>query len=241
MADYWIKLYHEILDDPKMATMPDRLWRRTIEVFLLAGKLSKDKSGVIPDTRQLAWLLRMDTNDLQGDMEQIASAGLLESVPNGWKVINFEKRQKAATAAERVKQSRERKQKQQYYDDVTDLSRNVTQINRVQSTESDTEADTETTSSSEISILIQAYEKEIGAITQTVSEMLVDDLEDYGLTHCLEAIKIAVSQNKRKWAYVRGILKNQWVGDKIATTPEIKEPKITTVIFPDGTTQEVTL
>jgi len=27
MADYWIKLYHEIIDDPKMATMPDRLWR----------------------------------------------------------------------------------------------------------------------------------------------------------------------------------------------------------------------
>ena len=74
MADYWIKLYHEILDDPKMATMPDRLWRRTVEVFLLAGKLSKDKSGVIPDTRQLAWLLRMDTNELQGDLEQLVGA-----------------------------------------------------------------------------------------------------------------------------------------------------------------------
>ena len=38
-AKFWIKLYHEILDDPKMGRMPDRLWRRTIELFLLAGEL----------------------------------------------------------------------------------------------------------------------------------------------------------------------------------------------------------
>ena len=31
---YWIKLYHEVLDDPKMALLPDRLWRRTIELFI---------------------------------------------------------------------------------------------------------------------------------------------------------------------------------------------------------------
>ena len=37
-SKYWIKLYHEVLDDPKMARLPDRLYRRCIEVFLLAGK-----------------------------------------------------------------------------------------------------------------------------------------------------------------------------------------------------------
>ena len=59
MPDYWIKLYHEILDDPKMATLPDRLWRKVIEIFLIAGKLSPDKSGQLPETNQIAWLLRM--------------------------------------------------------------------------------------------------------------------------------------------------------------------------------------
>ena len=28
MGSYWIKLYHEVLNDPKMGRLPDRLWRR---------------------------------------------------------------------------------------------------------------------------------------------------------------------------------------------------------------------
>ena len=31
MYKYWIKLYHEILDDPKMGRLSDRTWRRTNE------------------------------------------------------------------------------------------------------------------------------------------------------------------------------------------------------------------
>jgi hypothetical protein len=139
MPDYWIKLYHEIIDDPKMATLPDRLWRRAIELFLLAGKLCRDKSGILPDTKQLAWLLRIPTDDLQTDLIQLASTGIIESVPGGWKVINFEKRQSPATVNERVKYHRERKQKEQYYGNVTELKRNVTQINRLTDTETNTE------------------------------------------------------------------------------------------------------
>lgn len=140
MADYWIKLYHEIIDDPKMATLPDRLWRRAIEVFLLAGKLCPDKSGELPDTRQLAWLLRMPTDDLQTDLVQLASTGILQATKSGWEVVNFNKRQSAVPGAERVKQHRERKQKQEYYEGVTDLKRNVTQIQSRAETETETEA-----------------------------------------------------------------------------------------------------
>ena len=48
MADYWLKLYIEILDDPKMAVLPDRLWRRIIELFLIAKKLHMN--GHLPET-----------------------------------------------------------------------------------------------------------------------------------------------------------------------------------------------
>jgi len=142
MADYWIKWYHEILDDPKMATLPDRLWRRFSELCLLAGKLCPSKSGNLPDTRQIAWMLRMQTDDLQTDLEQLVSVGLIESIPNGWFIVNFKKRQSPATSTERVKQYRERKQKGRYYEDETDLKRKVTQINRLTETELDTETDT---------------------------------------------------------------------------------------------------
>ena len=40
----WIKLYLEILDDPKMDLLPDWLWRRAIELFLLAGENGNDVS-----------------------------------------------------------------------------------------------------------------------------------------------------------------------------------------------------
>lgn len=131
MADYWIKWYHEIIDDPKMATLPDRLWRRFAELCLLAGKLCPDKSGKLPDARQIAWMLRMPTDDLQLDLEQLASTGLIEPIPGGWFIVNFQKRQQAASSTERVQRHRERKKKQQYYGDETQMKRNVTQINRL--------------------------------------------------------------------------------------------------------------
>lgn len=127
MADFWIKLYHEIIDDPKMATMPDRLWRRSIELMLLAGRYSKDKTGDLPETRQLAWAMRMSTDELQLDLDQLTLTGIIKRTPTGWNIVNFEKRQKAASDLERKQQERSRKQSQQYYEDVTGLSRNVTQ------------------------------------------------------------------------------------------------------------------
>lgn len=131
MADYWIKLYHEILDDPKMATLPDRLWRRAVEIFLLAGKLSKDKSGILPETKQLAWLLRIPSEELEFDLIQLASTGIIKSFDGGWVVVNFNKRQAATTSTERSQYHRERKQKQEYYDYATSPQRNVAQINRL--------------------------------------------------------------------------------------------------------------
>jgi hypothetical protein len=137
MANFWIKLHHEILDDPKMGTMPDRLWRRAIELFLLAGRLGTD--GVLPNTQQLAWILRMPSDELQGDLDQLRGTGIIEPIPNGWLVVNFEKRQEAVPDAERKAQQRKRDKSRTYYGDVTELSRNVTQ-NRL---DIDIELDTE--------------------------------------------------------------------------------------------------
>lgn len=133
MADYWIKFYIEILDDPKMATMPDRLWRRTCELFLAAGKYGK--AGLLPDTRQIAWMLRIPPDELEMDLKQIALTGIIERVGDGWLVKKFEQRQAPVSINDRVKAYRERQHKQQYYGDVngdvTEMKRNVTQINRL--------------------------------------------------------------------------------------------------------------
>lgn len=139
MADYWIKLYTETLDDPKLATLPDRLWRRSIELFLLAGRLS-NRTGKLPDTRQLAWMLRMPTDDLQMDLDQLTPTGIIEPIPNGWLVVNFKKRQAAATGTERSRQSRERAHR--FDNSATNPQRFVAQIKDIDS-DIDTELERE--------------------------------------------------------------------------------------------------
>lgn len=136
MGDYWIKLYIEMLDDPKIGTLPDGLCWRFVQCCLMAGRCNL--SGNIPDTRQLAWAFRLNTNDLEHEMQQLAAAGLVERTVNGWIVKNFAKRQSKMTNAEKQKAYRERLHSNQYSDDsVTEALPKVTQItdNRIQITD----------------------------------------------------------------------------------------------------------
>jgi DNA-binding transcriptional regulator YhcF (GntR family) len=126
MANYWIKLYNEILDDPKMATLPDTLWRRVIELFLFAGKLYSD--GILPDTKQIAWGLRMNENTLETELKQLVTTGIIEKTETGWFIPKFKQRQDPMTGKERTAQFRKKEQLEQYNGNVTELKQNVTQI-----------------------------------------------------------------------------------------------------------------
>jgi hypothetical protein len=125
MADYWLKLYIEILDDPKMATLPDRLWRRIVELFLMAKRENKD--GHLPDTRQIAWALRMPADELDHDLKSIVSTGIITQEAGGWFIPKFAARQAAVPARDRMAEMRLRNQKRQYDGDVTPQLRSVTQ------------------------------------------------------------------------------------------------------------------
>lgn len=69
---YWIKLYHEILNDPKMGRLSDRLWRRCIECFLMAGQ--QCDGGYLPSVADMAWTLRTDEGMLVADLEALEEA-----------------------------------------------------------------------------------------------------------------------------------------------------------------------
>lgn len=90
-SNFWIKLYHEILHDPKMTEMSDSLWRRTIELFLLAGETDKD--GLLPPIEEIAWFLRGHTEAIKYELGELARIGILTETPDGWKVTNFSTRQ----------------------------------------------------------------------------------------------------------------------------------------------------
>lgn len=110
-SKYWIKLYHEILDDPKMGKLPDNLWRRAIELFLLAGDLNR--GGELLDTEGIAWKLRITCNEtLQNELQALQQCNIVTLLDNGnWLVVHFANRQEAVDVNERVKRFRERQKK----------------------------------------------------------------------------------------------------------------------------------
>lgn len=114
-SKYWLKLYHETLDDPKMGRLSDRLYRRTMELFLLAG--DTDKDGYLPPLADIAWRLRIPEDALLKDLRGLAEVGIVAEYESGWLVVNFAKRQAPVPGAERTARFRERQREDQYYDD----------------------------------------------------------------------------------------------------------------------------
>ena len=58
----------------------------------------------------------------------------------------------------------------------------------------------------------RAYQSEIGMYSAVVADMMQDDFDTYGGQWIIDAIHIAVLANKRKYNYVRGILR-RWHTD----------------------------
>ena len=136
-STYWIKLYHEILDDPKMGRLDDALFRRAVECFLAAGDLGCD--GALPPTSDLAWRLRVDERDLAQQLSALADAGILSKDGNGnWLVTNFHKRQKPASGRERVQRYRAR---ERLMVTESDAQRNETVSDRYTDIEKETDAE----------------------------------------------------------------------------------------------------
>jgi hypothetical protein len=115
----------EILDDPKMGNLSDHLFKRAIEMFLLAGDYDKD--GFLPPEKDISWRLRANTELLHVDIEELIERGILEIIDNKLNVKNFAKWQAGINVNERMRRYREQKKKDIYYGDVTEdvTSRNT--------------------------------------------------------------------------------------------------------------------
>jgi hypothetical protein len=144
-SKYWIKLYHEILHDPKMGRLPDNLWRRTIELFLMAGELDQD--GELPPVSDMAWTLRVSEQELEQELEALTASGLeiVTRTPNGWIVTRFADRQSAMSSAERVRRHRESKRKEEYYGEETEEQQDGNEGVTDRYTDSDIDSDIEST------------------------------------------------------------------------------------------------
>lgn len=142
-SSYWIKLYHELLHDPKVMRLPDRLFRRFIEMLLMAGE--RDDQGSLPPVEDMAWTLRGNVAELEQDLSQLEAARLVRSDEHGWIVTKFAERQAPVPGVERVQRYRDRKHKAEYYGNDAETSRervcNAPVTNRYIDTDVDTDTD----------------------------------------------------------------------------------------------------
>jgi len=138
-STYWIKLYHEILNDPKMGRLGDRLWRRVIECFLLAGQQAE--GGYLPAVEDMAWTLRCAADELEAELAEIAQrTGILAKRDGRWFVVNFAARQAAVPSTERVRAHRWARRTTAA--DETGVKRNVAKVETLDG-ENETDVDAE--------------------------------------------------------------------------------------------------
>ncbi len=125
-SNYWIKLYHELLDDDKIGMLRVPIKWRFIECLLVAGE--REEAGTLPDLTRLAWRLRCNPEKLETDLSELGDAGLLNLVDGQWQVTKFQDRQAPSAAASRQRKYRERKkeakkERDQEKDTYTDTER----------------------------------------------------------------------------------------------------------------------
>lgn len=110
---YWIKLYHAILDDPKMGLMTDELFAFTIKLFLVAGET--DKEGELPPIEHIAWRLHITQEACNEKLHELKRNGIIQCNEDEtlWLVTNFAERQEAVPGKERVRQFRKRQKEQE--------------------------------------------------------------------------------------------------------------------------------
>jgi hypothetical protein len=138
---YWIKLYTEILKDPKMGRLTDRQFRTCINLFALAGEY--DQEGALPSIADMSWTLRMDEAELLDNLNELAKVGIVRCINDTWLVCKWQERQaKAPSAApdkvlQRVHEHRQRQRNESVTTLQDEVKRDVTPP------ETETDIDTE--------------------------------------------------------------------------------------------------
>jgi hypothetical protein len=107
-----VKLYHEILDDPKVGRLGDRLAWRMVQCFLLAGEANA--RGQLPPIEDMAWRFRMQAETLESDLIELQKVGIVGHSDGRWFVVNFEERQAPMSGAERMQRKRAAERHEEY-------------------------------------------------------------------------------------------------------------------------------
>jgi DnaD/phage-associated family protein len=197
-SPYWLKLWIEIIDDPKVIRMPDWLFRRFI--LMLANAKEYDRDGLLPPVDDIALRIRLTDKSVAEALSALSQIGVTRETADGWMFVNFAKRQKRedSTNAERQRRHREK---------ISNAKSNASPSVSVSTSVSDSISVTLTQPN-----IFKHYEDTIGIITPTIADKLKLAEKEYPEKWVTRAFEISADQDKRSWAYVAAILE-RWRRD----------------------------
>jgi len=216
-SKYWIKLYHEILDDSKVMMLRPNLRWRFIESLLMAGEVNE--GGLLLDTRQYAWRVRDSFEVVETELTELLDAGLLAKKGGKWYIPKFSDRQKGLEKAEYMARLRaERQNAGQSVHDTTPLPKRYSSVTNG-NTDTDTDIDTEpdktapsaktTGGGGDYAHALESYQNNIGTLTPMMQKKIEIACRKHSQQSVIEAVGIAVENGVYKWAYVNAIL-DRW-------------------------------
>jgi hypothetical protein len=103
----WIRLYTEVIHDPKVCRLSDRLYRVWIGCLCMAA----ETDGYLPPLKDVAFTLRMNEKAAQEALAGLELAGLIDRELEGQRMHGWENRQYESdtNAAERMRRHRKNK------------------------------------------------------------------------------------------------------------------------------------
>ena len=217
--NYWMKLWFDILIDPKMGTLPDRLWRRVIELFLLAGK--NGSNGYLPDIKLMAWTLNITEKSLIRDLREIEKLGIVSS-PDGqqWIVTNFAKRNAKIDGAKRVKDFRDRQRNNpsdadDNADDNADVTNRYQEEQRYRGTEEQIKTEAAELKdlkpaaaafSGKNAVIYRQVNDGICEVTEKVQAAIDKAVDDYSVNWVRDAVGEAIRYQANTFGYAEKVL-----------------------------------
>ena len=115
MAGYWLKLYTEILNDPKYCRLSDAGKLGMLELMVVAKIVDQD--GRLPGVEDVAFYTRRDVEWWKDISPELISIKYLAMDDEGMYIRKFKDRQAPIPGPERAKRSRELRNRNQYRSD----------------------------------------------------------------------------------------------------------------------------
>ena len=206
MSKYWIKLWIEILSDDEMGVLPDNVWRRAVECFLMAGKI--DAGGRLPPLRRMARITYRTVEDLEKELEHLINVGIIGKDDDGYFVVNFAKRQAPVSAARRVREHRRRQDVTKRYTGRNEtVTKNGPEDRRTEST----------TTTTELGDYVVKYLSK-GRVSSATAELVQSILDTYAAGDIAYAVreaerKAATTNDPPTLEYIEAICKRRQRGE----------------------------